>query len=308
MNADIIKTCSDTQVSHQFWFLNNGITIICDRFDAVTDPDNPHVKLENMQIVNGCQTATTLANAYKSGALAADTRVLLRIYETADAKLVDKIVLTTNNQNKITSRDLRSNDQEQVDMQAGFEKYSLSYERKINQYGPSVPSNRIAVNEIVAQSYLAVVLKKPSDARRRKYKVWGDLYEKIFAGQAVEPHVIALLVYRIAGQWLVKQRLVSSKKDLERKLANNGAFHIARIAAFLWRGSDSWTLPVADLQKQIAILEKTPNKLHLHLKKAFAVFRELVENNAHYAADIDTALKSGTLDTDIDKRLHKSSK
>jgi len=69
-----------------------------------------------MQIVNGCQTATALALAEKAGKLAPDTRVMLRIYETADAQLVDKIVLTTNNQNKISSRDLRSNDKIQIDM------------------------------------------------------------------------------------------------------------------------------------------------------------------------------------------------
>jgi AIPR protein len=306
VNSDIIRTCSDTSVSHQFWFLNNGIRIICDSLDPVTDPDNPHVKLKNMQIVNGCQTATALAVAEKSGKLAADTRVLLRIYETADIKLVDKIVLTTNNQNKISSRDLRSNDQVQIDMQAGFAKYDLYYERKVNQYDPTVPSNRIVVNETVAQSYLAAVLRKPSDARRRKYKVWGELYDKIFTGQAVEPHVIVTLIYRIAGQWLYEQKLVSSKDDLRRKLANNGAFHIARIAAFLWRGSDKWNVAVSELQKQIEALEKTPAELYPHLKKGFAIFEKLVKKNPHYAADIDAALKSGTLDSDIDKELYKA--
>jgi AIPR protein len=61
VNKDILKTCSDTDVSYQFWFLNNGITIICDSFDPVTDQDNPHVNIKNMQIVNGCQTASAIA-------------------------------------------------------------------------------------------------------------------------------------------------------------------------------------------------------------------------------------------------------
>ena len=80
-----------------FWFLNNGITIICDKVDPVTDRDDPKVKIDNMQIVNGCQTATSLANALKEGHLQPDTRVMLRIYETQDLDIVDKIVLTTNN-------------------------------------------------------------------------------------------------------------------------------------------------------------------------------------------------------------------
>ena len=80
-------------------------------------------------------------------------------------------------------------------MQEAFAKYNLSYERKVSEYGPKVPVNRIVVNEVVAQSYLGIVLKKPSDARRRKYKVWGELYDKIFSGQAVEPYVIAMLLH-----------------------------------------------------------------------------------------------------------------
>jgi AIPR protein len=28
VNKDILKTCTDVNVSYQFWFLNNGITII----------------------------------------------------------------------------------------------------------------------------------------------------------------------------------------------------------------------------------------------------------------------------------------
>jgi hypothetical protein len=55
VNSEIMATCSHPETSFLFWFLNNGITITCDRFDAVADPDNPHIKIENMQIINGCQ-------------------------------------------------------------------------------------------------------------------------------------------------------------------------------------------------------------------------------------------------------------
>ncbi len=204
VNSDIFNTCSQADESYLFWFLNNGVTIVCEHCEAVTDPDNPHVKIKNMQIVNGCQTATTLAMAEREGKLAPDTRVLLRIYEAADSDLVDKIVLTTNNQNKINSRDLRANDPVQVDMERAFASYGYSYERKPRQYDnqDNIDVQRIIANEIVAQSYLAVVLKKPSDARRRKYKVWGELYETVFSGHMIEPHVIATSVYRHAVGWL----------------------------------------------------------------------------------------------------------
>jgi hypothetical protein len=306
VNSDILRTCADTATSHQFWFLNNGITVICDSFDPVTDPDNPHVKVKNMQIVNGCQTASALAIAEKDGKLAADARVLLRIYEAADSQLVDKIVLTTNNQNKISSRDLRSNDKIQVDMQGGFSKYNFYYERKVSQYGPNVPIDRIVVNEIVAQSYLAVVLKKPSDARRRKYKVWGELYDRIFSGQVIEPYVLAMLVFRATEAWLSDSGLTTDPDDVKRKIANNGSFHVARIASFIWRQSDNWSIPLADLQKQIALLGGKPNLLDSPLINAFEMLVKLIKATPHYASDLDTTLKSAGLETEIDKELHQT--
>jgi len=134
VNQDILNTCTNIELSYEFWFLNNGITMVCDHFDPVTDPDNPHVKLHNLQIVNGCQTATTLALAQASGILASDVRVLTRIYETTELDLVNRIVLTTNNQNKISGRDLRANDPIQMDMEEGFKIYGYLYERKPRQF------------------------------------------------------------------------------------------------------------------------------------------------------------------------------
>ncbi len=304
VNGDILKTCTDTAVSAQFWFLNNGITVICDSFDAVTDPDNAHVKIKNMQIVNGCQTASALALADKNGKLAPDTRVMLRIYEAADAQLVDKIVLTTNNQNKISSRDLRSNDKTQLDMQEAFKTYSLYYERKVNQYGPDVPADRIVVNELVAQAYLAIALKKPSDARRRKYKVWGEMYDRIFSGQVVEPYIISMLLERAAKDWIFKSGYTETTEDFRRKLANNGVFHVARAAAFIWRGSDNWSIPAEELKQQIKTLEENPQSLSIFFQEGFYRLENIIKNNPQYQADLDGALKSATLESDLDRALH----
>lgn len=305
VNADILKTCTDTAVSAQFWFLNNGITVICDSFDAVTDPDNAHVKIKNMQIVNGCQTASALALAEKNGKLASDTRVMLRIYEAADAQLVDKIVLTTNNQNKISSRDLRSNDKTQLDMEEAFGRYNFFYERKVNQYGPEVPADRIVVNEMVAQAYLAIVLKKPSDARRRKYKVWGEMYDRIFSGQVVEPYLISLLLERAAKGWVVSSGNAEATDDLRRKLANNGVFHIARAAAFIWRGSDNWSVPVEELKARVDTLASDSAALSYVFPMAFEKLDAVFKSNAQYQADPDLALKSATLEADLDKALYQ---
>ncbi len=245
VNKDIMETCTSPESAHEFWFLNNGITIVCDGFDPNPDADDPRVKLKNLQIVNGCQTATTLATAQKDGTLRPEVRVMARIYETPKGGLVDKIVLTTNNQNRISSRDLRANDVVQVDMERAFAIYSLLYERKQRQHDASGEDpEKIVPNEAVGQWYLAVVLKNPADGRGRKYKVWGEFYDKIFAGkQPIEPYVIAVLLGRRVNEWIKGSGLKKHKNDPKRVLAKRGAFHVGASPPFCGRATTAGTSP-----------------------------------------------------------------
>jgi hypothetical protein len=306
VNADILKTATDAASSYLFWFMNNGITIVCDSCDPVTDPDNPKIKIKNLQIVNGCQTATALAHAASEGTLRPDTRVLLKIFETTDQTLASRIVLTTNNQNRISTRDLKANDAVQQDMQRRFESYNLLYEHKINQYSTVTLSagQRIVSNEDVGQAYLAIALKKPGDARRRKYKVWTDNYQDIFSGSSVEPHVICLLVYQTGNAWAKIARRNTGITELQRKLINNGLLHIARIAAFLWRGDDSFGQPTATLQGQITTLQITPAAVNPHFDSGLQRLEAIINANRDFGNDVDGALKSALLETAITRSLH----
>lgn len=306
VNSDILRTATDAASSYLFWFLNNGITIVCDRFDAVTDPDNPMVKITNLQIVNGCQTATALAHAARDESLRPDTRVLLKIFETTDSTLASRIVLTTNNQNRISTRDLKANDAVQQDMQRGFERYNLLYEHKINQYATTVltAGQKIVSNEYVGQAYLAIALRKPGDARRRRYKVWADNYGDIFSGTKVEPHVICLLLCDAAAAWARTARRATGVTELRRKLINNGRLHIARIAAFLWRGSDEFNQESATLQTQIATLQTTPAVVNPHFNDALNRLEALISANPDFLNDVDAALKASLFETAITRSLH----
>jgi len=308
VNKDIMETCTSAESAREFWFLNNGITIVCDGFDPNLDPDDPRVKLKNLQIVNGCQTATTLATAQKEGKLRPDVRVLTRIYETSKSGLVNKIVLTTNNQNRISSRDLRANDIVQVDMERGFAIYDLLYERKQRQHDTvGKDPKKIVPNEAVGQWHLSVVLKNPADGRGRKYKVWGELYDKIFAGKRpIEPYVIAVLLGRRVADWINESGLKKDKNDLKRVLAKRGAFHVGRIAAFLWKGNDRWDEPQADLAGRIETLTNNPGALDDTISEAFVLLEKIVSEDFDFAADLDRALKSYVLAEEINKVLHTS--
>ena len=259
-----------------------------------------------MQIVNGCQTATSLALAHKDGELAVDVRVLMRIYETKDPELVNKIVLTTNNQNKITSRDLRANEAVHIDLEEAFRAKGFYYERKSGQFdNDAIVVERLFTNEVVAQWFLAVFLKNPADARGRKYKVWGEHHGRIFSGKIpVEPYLVAALLGRRVVSWLKSSGFQTDEDEIVRIMAKRGAFHIGRIVAFRWREGDHWDVDASTLDEQLDTLRNDPHQIQIHFEPAFHQLFDLVRNNESYASDVDRALKSSALDEDVNKALY----
>ena len=306
VNEAIYSTCTNTKTSQQFWFLNNGLTLICDHFSEVPLPDTAMVKMQNLQIVNGCQTAMTFAQAENKGQLAADVFVLTRIYETGDPGLGEVIVRTTNTQNKISSRDLHSNDSVQIDMENGFRKYGLWYERKARQYdSKALDPKLIFTNEFVGQSYLAAVLKKPSDARRRKYKIWGEYYKQIFSGKSIEQHILPALVYQAASTWLKTKS--KPKTDLQHKIAENGELHLTRMVAFELLGGDTWN----DNAMLIAKVKTFPSiaaSLDAKFDSSLNVLTQVIKKQVPDLEELDAYFKSAALDTEIEKHLYKKVK
>lgn len=177
VNGAIYATCTNHDAARQFWFLNNGITVVCSDFALTPDPDAAFVSIQGMQIVNGCQTSSALYDAFAAKTLQKHAKVLVRIFKADTPALTQQLVITTNTQTRITARDLHANDPIQVKLQDVFRtRFGLFYERKPNEFLALSKADRIKVvsNEKVGQAYLSLVRKRPSDGGRRKYKVWGE--------------------------------------------------------------------------------------------------------------------------------------
>lgn len=303
VNQEILTTCSNADESYAFWFLNNGITIVCDTVDPVTDPDNPHIKIKNMQIVNGCQTSSSLAKAAEDGDLKKDTKVLLRIYQTGDNDLISKIVLTTNNQNKISGRNLRSNDPIQTDVQKGFKLYDLYYERKPREFDKVEDANKsnIISNDVVASAYLAICLCRCGDSRSRKYKVWNDFYQSIFNGKfPIEPYVYSSLLYIKIKEELSSAGYSDNDNVKLRYISKNASFHVSRIASFLTLKTNSWK--DTDLIKgKIEKIRSNDFDIQELTKKSFDTLVEVID----LEKDLNNMLKSSLLDLGISKYLNE---
>ena len=307
VNKAIMESCTASGEANLFWFLNNGITIVCDDFDVNKDFDEPFINIENLQIVNGCQTATAIAKAETDQILRPETHVLVRILKTASPDLSDKLVVTTNTQNRITARELKAKDRIQYSIQSAFEnRFDLWYERTSNEFAGIARKERrpIISNQRLGQAYLEIVIKRPGDARGRLYKIWSDDYERVFNDNVYpEAYLLSYLIVEKCKE-LKRTKSATLRSDIRKAILANGILPISRIAAYRWRGTDDWTDQVT-LSSQLDELEANPNVLDMHFEKAISVLQRIFKRDTQFSKDPSIALKSPRMDQEIDRSLYR---
>jgi len=135
INQEIRKTLRKDPGS--FWYLNNGITIVCD--DAVLESSSGHERMviSNPQIINGQQTSYALSAEPRGAARAQVSVRLINIAKDGNVndfavydEIVARIVEATNSQNKIKASDLRANDRLQVGLERSLHQLGYFYQRK----------------------------------------------------------------------------------------------------------------------------------------------------------------------------------
>lgn len=143
INNGIIRTLHDPKDRENFFYYNNGITLICEKCDTLRGTDaslggagqsNYGFKLTNPQIVNGCQTINSIAEVlshYNEDTITkefAKTFVLVKIYvfdedtKIAKAGLDKNIVKYTNSQNGIDEKAFASKQKYFLNIRDEFEK------------------------------------------------------------------------------------------------------------------------------------------------------------------------------------------
>lgn len=137
VNKSIYQTLLDEEDRKNFFYYNNGITVICDKMTKiVTQPSdynmNAAFRIDNPQIVNGCQTVNSIYEALKNidpdklEKDFKDTFVMLKILEidrdnSGDDKLYKDIVKYTNSQNSIDEKTFVANTDTFIRLQNEFE-------------------------------------------------------------------------------------------------------------------------------------------------------------------------------------------
>ena len=183
----------------KFYFYNNGITVVCDKFDYNAFQKTDHkVQLKNMQIINGGQTCKTIHETLMSALpslFGQSAYVMVRIYQLAEEKkdFVQEITYATNSQNPVDLRDLRSNDEIQKTLELGMKDLGYTYKRQREEGGSG---SSVITSSIAAEATLAVWRERPHQAKFRRKEHFGKLYLDIFTALNAAQAILAVLIFR----------------------------------------------------------------------------------------------------------------
>ena len=206
----------------EFVFRNNGITVVSKNIDRTGDK----FRLEDYQIVNGCQTCNVIFDlvygdeikATPDPALADSIQVPFRLIGSKDDDFVSSIIIGTNSQNPVREeqfwalRPFMKNLEEYCRSLEGDQKIFI--ERRDNQYRslPKIERTRIIQPSALMKAVAACLLFQPQRAARDYRGIVTEYETSMFLDDHDVRiyHAVAYLYYRLEFLW--RNRIESTSK------------------------------------------------------------------------------------------------
>lgn len=156
-----IRTTVENPSIEDFWWLNNGITIIAEEPKEV----GKTLSIENIQIVNGLQTSYSIYNSHNQSE--DDNRsVLVKVIINNNKETTDNIIASTNSQNPVSATLLRATEPVQRNLELYFLNENYYYDRRKNYYkNQGKPTTKIFSIQYTAQSIQSIIFDEPHSAR-----------------------------------------------------------------------------------------------------------------------------------------------
>ena len=197
ISRNITKTARGDFPRH-FWFMNNGVSVVCDNYQAVPQNGATQVTVENPWIVNGAQTVNSLLEIAND--ISDEVKVLVRIYAIPKGdsdedreNLMTKITIGLNSQNPVSLRDLKANEEPLRIAQTIFAAKGVFLECKRGEFRSLKkeerqkypPRNRVRY-DTVFQAHVSLHEGAPHDAYAKKTQTLDDRFDAVF-GQGFSP-------------------------------------------------------------------------------------------------------------------------
>lgn len=225
VNEAIQRTLRDEHERPNFFFYNNGVTLICERFDFnALQSENHLVRVEGLQIINGGQTSKTIQATLEEAQRTLfplqgeDAHVLVRLYQVPkDAgPSVQTITYAVNSQNPVDLKDLRSGDERQRKLEMSMKSLGFEYRRQRSE--GALTAHDISVGT-AAEAVLSVWRERPQRAKFRQNELFSKSYDDIFTKDLTAAQVvIAVMLFRIAEN--KRKRPPANAPELVRYASN----------------------------------------------------------------------------------------
>lgn len=300
VNADIKDSVSNTD-HNEFSLLNNGITIICNEInynDNTAQRGRASITVSNPQIVNGGQTAFTLAHLYENNtdhSIFENKEVLTKFIIIIGNRddMIEKISDATNNQNPIRPRDKASNDPSMIKLQSElFDRFGVLLERKQGEFYDSIKDGLVDKNDILDSVTLMrlLLVYKGSVARAR------NAGESVLFNSCNIGSVDIDEIYRLIQIY----NLVS---DLQKQDGHNGA---KKYKVDIWgNGLRYGQFAIIYAVYRISAIDSNIENCLENIRSKWIDFETVVRNDPNNQiyfsddADYDNYYKGGTIDNDL---------
>ncbi|MFS3127559.1 AIPR family protein [Nocardioides sp. Bht2] len=245
VNRSIQGTLEHEDKDVDFWWLNNGVTIVADK----VQPAGKLLQLVSPQIVNGLQTSHEIYKRGRSEGFKEERGVLVKVIQADDDQIKDRIIRATNSQTSLGLSSLRATDRVQREIEEFFRAKGLYYERRKNFYwNRQIPLHKLVSIDQLGQAVMATLVQVPHVSRGEVSRIFQDeVYDVVFASNnPIEMYFPAIQVVRKCELYLRNNRQTQGQVD-------DFVFHLSMASAV------ALTRKTQPSAKDIASIELMPS-------------------------------------------------
>lgn len=217
---------------NNFWYLNNGIIIVCDDYKILGNK----ITLKNFSIVNGGQTTSMIGMIPFTDDFFVSAKIIKNKYvndKENKLKFVSAVAEASNTQKPINSTDIIANRFEQKLFKETLANANIFLQIKrgdaaVANLKENYPEKwQRTKNDELAQLLYAGMYQKPGTARNNKSKLFSDerKYNCIFGTKYTTDYIKDLLIIRsYYKEWSLLVKKDANSDAIKKGLVKNGLF------------------------------------------------------------------------------------
>ncbi len=296
VNSAIQDTLRNAEKKSLFSVLNNGITIVAP--ELTLTPNTKEIHLANYQIINGCQTSSTLFENQLH--LTASVNVVVKFIESPENESSSDIIAATNSQSDIPKEaffGLRSkaklvqkyfnaqNQNSQPENQIFFERRQGEYKNSGHQF------TRIFDVREVARCYAAMFLDLPHNSARYVSRIFTSRSDSLFKEEDHESYYYASALTLYKYQSLINGKKIGAPNYTKIR------WHIIQV--FKWLCHGKVEVPPPNSKKAEAYAAKIISILNSDKKSYIQIFEQCQKIVDQVGIPTDDALKREKYTVDL---------